>query len=111
LRGDNVLRWNRNLVQGRISGEYKQSTSVNVAGFRADSVASHTLNHPARSRLYNLLVGKPVTCIKVLTNVPWVLPTFCDIDASVISGYWHTETMVVVGGKNICDLTRIQTLF
>ena len=52
-----------------------------------------------------------VTYIKVLTNVLWVLPAFCDIDASVISGHWHTETMVVIGEKNICYRNWIQTLF
>jgi hypothetical protein len=89
------------MVQGRISGnsEKKQRASVHGAGYRADSVASHTLDHPARSKLYNLLVGNPVTYFKVQTNITRVLSAFCDIDASLISGYWHTETMVVIGGE------------
>ena len=59
------VHWNRNLVQGRISGVQKQRASVNAAGFWANSVASHTLNQPARSKLYNLHVGRPITYIYI----------------------------------------------
>ena len=103
------VRWNRNLVQDRISGEYQQSASVNAAGFRADFVSSHTLNHPARSRLHNLLVGKPVAYIKVLTSVPWVLPTFCEIDTSVYNLEVRHPRCVGSITKNFVYYTYSQT--